>query len=235
MPTMKIPGSVSGQLDAAASILAAAETIDTTLIKPRISAFQGAHRDYAAAHAKAQTAEAQLGAAQIALGELDVAQDAAVDALARALIGDGKPRTNPFADFAALPPATLMKLSVADEMKAIDQLVARVKLAKNLSTATLNAAQRASKAARAVEQGLADVGKCQANVRSSRQSRDNAAVQFATALAALKRGARAAADDGGTDLYAALFHRPGRGNGKSTKSDKQEDVQPPAPVTNPAQ
>jgi len=126
-----------------------------------------------------------------------------------------------------------MKLAVAEEVKAIDQLVSRVKLAKNLSNATLSAAQRANKAARAVEQGLADLGKCQASVRSARQSRDEAAAQFATALAALKRGARASADDGATGLYAALFERRSRGSGKSTKPNTQAGPQPPADAPNP--
>ncbi len=53
---------------------------------------------------------------------------------------------------------------------------------------------------------------------------------WATALAALKRGARAAADDGAPTLYAALFDRPGRSNGKASRS-KPEPVPPPAPPT----
>ena len=204
-----------------------AQTVDTKLIKSRMSIFEKAHRDYAAAHARVQAVETRLGGAQIRLGELDVTQDAAVDALARALIVDGKPRSNPFTGLVPLAPAALMKLAFAEEVKAIDQLVSRIKLTKGLSSATLSAAQAATKAARAVEQGLADINKCQAAVRAARHARDAVASTFAIALAALKRGARAAADDGASNLYAALFDRPSRPNGKSAKLA-------PAPAAAPA-
>ena len=49
-------------------------------------------------------------------------------------------------------------------------------------------------------------------------TRDAVAHKWEAALAALKRGARAAADDGAPTLYATLFERPGRTNGKNHKA-----------------
>jgi len=229
MATIKIGAGLASQLEAGASILAAARTVDTRLIKGRMAEFERAHRAFSTAHDKVHAAEAQLGAAQTRLGELDVDQDAAVDALARALINDGQPRTNPFAAFGPLAPGKLMALPVADEAKAIHQLVSAVQRGKGVSKATRQAAQVAAKAARAVEQGLLLIDKQQGAVREARHTRDAMAQTWATALAALKRGARAAADDGAHQLYATLFDRPAR-PAKSSKPPAAT-TPPPAPAT----
>ena len=154
-------------------------------------------------------------------------QDEAVGAVARALILDGRSRSNPFTGFAPLAPGQLMKLPIADEVQAIHQLLAAVQRAKGLSKLSQQAAQTAEKAALAVEQGRAQIDKLQRIVREARHARGAVAQTWATALAALKRGARAAADDGAPTLYASLFDRPGRPNGKSAK-------RPPAPAPPPA-
>jgi hypothetical protein len=227
MATLKLGSNVASQLDAGASIVAAADTVDTRLIKPRLSAFGGAQRTYKAAHEQVQAAEAHVTAAQMRLGELDVDQDEAVTALAAALIVDGQRRTNPFNVFGVPAPGKLMELAVADEAKAVHQLVAAVQRGKGASKPTLQAAQAAEKAARAVEQALAEIEKLQGSVRAARHRRDAVAQAWATALAALKRGARAAADDGAPTLYATLFDRPRPAKTKSAKPM-------PAPVPSPA-
>ena len=227
MATIKMGSNATSQLDAGASILAAARTVDTRLIKPRLAAFENAHRAYSAAHDKVHAAEAQLATAQLHLGELDADQDAAVTTLAALLIVDGQPRTNPFAGFGAPAPGKLTALPVAEEAKTIHQLVTTVQRAKGMSKATLRAAQAADKAARAVEQALLQMEKLQNAVRDARHTREAVAQTWANALAGLKRGARAAADDGAPMLYATLFDRPHRPNGKPAKSA-------PAPTPNPA-
>ncbi len=113
-----------------------------------------------------------MGAAQTRLGELDADQDEAVDALARALVGDGQPFANPFGAFGPLPPRKLMAQPVADEVKAIHQLVTAVQRGKGVSKPTLRAAQTAEKAARAVEQQLAQIEKLQESIREARHTRD---------------------------------------------------------------
>jgi hypothetical protein len=227
MATLKLGSNATGQLDAGASILAAADPMDTRLIKARLTAFSGAQRTYKTAHEQVLAAEARVTAAQMRLGELDVNQDEAVTALAAALIVDGQRRTNPFDAFGAPAPGKLTELGVADEAKAVHQLVAAVQRGKGTSKLTLKAAQAAEKAAHAVEQGLAEIERLHGNLRAARQRRDAVGQAWATALAALKRGARAAADEGAPTLYATLFDRPRPARTKSAKP-------PPAPAPSPA-
>jgi len=81
----------------------------------------------------------------------------------------------------------------------------------------MQAAQAADKAAQAVESALAQEQSLEAAVRHARDARTAIAQTWAAAFDALKRGARAAADDGAPQLYAALFERAPK-PGKSTKS-----------------
>ncbi len=231
MATLQVGTRAATQLNAGVSILAAARTVDPRLITARLAAFERAQRTYGAADDKVHVAETQLRAAQARLGELDVDQDEAVDTVARVLIADGRPRTNPFAGFAPLAPGQLMKLPIADEAQAIHQLVAAVQRGKGLSKPTLQAAQAAEKAAQAVEQGLVQIEKLQGVVREARHTRDAVAQTWATALAALKRGARAAADDGAPNLYASLFDRPNRPTGKSNGKPNGKAAMPTPPPT----
>jgi len=230
MATIDVGNSVSSQLNAGASILAAARTIDTRLVKARLAAFERAQRSYSAAHDKVGAAEAALNAATTQLGELNADQGEAVDALARALIAEGAPRTNPFHAFGPLPPGKLIAQRNGDGVKAVHQLVTAVQRAKGISKPTLQAAQAVERAARAVEQQLAQIEKLHDTAREARHTRDAMAQAWATELAAFKRGARAAGDEGAPHLYAALFDRPARTNGKSAKPAPE----PPAP-TPPAQ
>ncbi len=74
--------------------------------------------------------------------------------------------------------------------------------------------------------------KLQASVRDARRTRDAVAQGWESALAALKRGARAAADDGAPQLYATLFAPAGRSASKSSKPAPV--APPPAPAAEPA-
>jgi hypothetical protein len=227
MATINVGSTVSSQLNAGASILAAARTIDTRLVKARLAAFERAQRTYSAAHDKVSAAEAALDAVTARLGELDADQDDAVDALARALIAEGQPRSNPFHDFSPLAPGKLMAQRNGDGAKAVHQLVTAVQRAKGITKPTLQAAQAAERAARALEQHLVQMEKVQETVREARHTRDAVAQGWVTELAAFKRGARAAADDGAPHLYTTLFDRPARTNGKSAKPAPEP---PPAPA-----
>ena len=98
------------------------------------------------------------------------------------------------------------------------QLVAAVQRKNNASKATLQAAQALEKAAGAVEQALIPIEKLQAVVRDTRHTRDAVSQSWESTLAALKRGARAAAEDGAPQLYATLFGRPN--NHRNNKNGK---------------
>jgi len=237
MATIHIGTTVTSQLDAGASILAAARTVDTRLIKPRLTAFEHAQRSVRVAHEKVLAAEKRLNAARARLGELDVDQGEAVELLAGTLIVDGQPRTHPFAAFGAPSPGALMGLRPAEKVKAVRHLVGAVQRAKGVSKPTLQALQAAQKTAAAIEQELASMDKLQGAVRDARHTCDAAVQTWLTALAALKRGARAAADDGAATLYATLFDRPGRTNSKSAKPAPTPEPAPapdPPPPTPPA-
>ncbi len=213
MPTAKL----NGRLQIGAAIFAAAKAVDTRLVKARLAAFEGAHRSYAEAQQKVDAAEAQLRAAQAKLGQCDVAQNEALEPLVRSLIFDGQPRANPFAAFGPLIPSKAMSLPIADKAKAVHQLVAAIQRSKGVSKTTLQTAQAAEKAANTLEQALVPVEKLQAVVRDTRHTRDAVAQSWESTLAALKRGARAAADDGAPQLYATLFGRPNHRNNKNGK------------------
>jgi len=225
MPTLKL----GGRLQVGAAIFAAAKAVDTRLVKARLAAFEAAHHSYADAQQKVDAVEAQLRTAQAKLGQLDAAQGEAVEALVRSLVFDGESRTNPFAAFGALAPSKLMSLPVADKAKAVHQLVAAVQRNKSASKATLQAAQAAEKAASALEQALIPVEKFQTIVREMRRTRDAVAQGWESSLAALKRGARAAADDGAPQLYATLFGRPNHRSNKNAKPAPAEVAPAPTP------
>ena len=221
-----------GRLQTGAAIFAAARAVDTRLVKARLAAFEQAHRSYAEAQAKVDAAEIQLRGAQAKLGECDVALTEGVDVLARSLIFDGQDRRNPFAAFGAPPPSKVISLLPADKAKAMHQLVAAVQRNKKASKTTLQAAQAMEKAAAAIEQALLPVEKFQALVRDTRHTRDATAQSWESTLAALKRGARAAADAGAPQLYTTLFgrtnnHRNNK-NGKTAQPKSPDAPTPPA-------
>ena len=64
------------------------------------------------------------------------------------------------------------------------------------SSSTTTAAQAADKAARAVQQALATIARVEQTVLETRRKRDAIGKVWQSALASLRRGARAAADDG---------------------------------------
>ena len=216
------------RLQIGAGVLSAARAIDTRLVKGRLGRFERAHRAYVAAQRKVDAAESQLRSAQARLAECDAVQDEAVETLARALVADGQPRGNPFEASGAPAPGTLTRLVFAEEAEAVHALVAAVQRSKGVSKATLQAAQTADKAARVVVQALAPVAKLQDTARDARRTRDAVAQGWESTLAALKRGVRAAADEGAPDLYPTLFPPVIRA---ITKSKTPKEQAPPVTAT----
>jgi len=226
MPTAS-PGN---RLDAGAAILAAARAIDVRLVKLRLAKFERANRAYADAQRKVEAAEAQLRVAQERLSERDVDQDEAVEALARALVAAGRPRANPFTAFGDLAPGAVMRMPFGEEAKEVRRLAAAVQREKSASKLALAAAQAATRAAQAVEAALPAVAKLEVVVREARHTRDAVGQTWESALAALKRGARAAADDGAPELYATLFARLVRPAKRDTKPAPAPSPPEPGPV-----
>ena len=221
-----LPGN---RLARGAAILKAAQEVDTSLVKERLSTFAKAHTRYVAAQQDVDAADARLRQRQARLIQSDAEQDHAVEQLARELIYKGQVRANPFTVFGAPAPSTLKLLPYAEEAKAIHDLVTAMQRNPTLAKTTLEAAQVADTAARAVEAALAAIEAAQVVLTDLRQTRDTIGQTWETTLGALKRGARAAADDGAPGLYTALFGRPIR----TTKKAPAAVITQPA-VTTPA-
>ena len=134
-----------------------------------------------------------------------------------ALIVDGLPRSNPFDPLGGPSPGALVKLAVADKVKLIRQLLGAIGRNRHLRAAAQQVEQL-DNAVRAVEQGMARIEKLRAALQDARHARDAAATTWANELAALKRAARAAADNGAPTLYGTLFERPSKPSTKSAKA-----------------
>ena len=206
-----------------ASVLSAARLVDTRLVKERLGRFEEMHRTYAAAQRKADAVEEELAAVQARVAACDAVQDQAVEALAAALAGEGHARRNPFETFGAPSPSVIMRLPFTEEPAAVRQLVAAIEGSRTVSVskATLAAAHAADKAARAVEETVGPLAKLEDAVRHARRTRDSVVPGWESALAALRRGARVAADEGATDLYARLFGLVARATPRSKPAEEQ--------------
>jgi len=133
-------------------------------------------------------------------------QDEAVETLARALVGDGHRRRNPFAAFGGPSPSKLSRLPFADEAEAVHHLVTAIQRSTGMMTQrTSYAARAADKAAEAVEQAIVRVKQVEASVYDARRLRDAVGRGWHSAYTALKRGVRAAGDEGAPELDAMLF------------------------------
>jgi len=202
--------SPSVRLSIGSKILSATAGIDTTLITARLTAFATVHQSYGVAQQKVEAGEVKVRNEQARLTQLDVEQDAAVEELATLLPVDGQPRSAPFAAFGADAPSVVKQLPCGEEAKVVRKLVAAVCLDTGVGRATLAAARRAENAASAIEATLLALDTHLATVRDARAARDAIVPAWEAALASLKRGARAATDDGAPGLYTALFGRPTR-------------------------
>jgi hypothetical protein len=228
MPSIHVGRSAGPQIKLGAAILAAARTADTQLIKDRLAVFEQAQQRYADAHAKVQQIEAELAKVQ---AQFRTDQHAVVDALARALVADGQPLRNPFASFGAARMGLLMHMPPADAAKALPELLAAIRRSKVVGKLTLQAVQNGEKVTSGMEQAVAHLEKLGTAVRDARSSRDAVTPTWEAALGALRRGARAAADEGAPTLYATLFDRPARSNAKNHKAAPAPVPTPPPAVT----
>lgn len=215
--------SHEGRVAAGNSLLDAATTTDSSRVKDRLTAFAGAHRALVKAQQALDAAELRLSARRATVAERDVDQDASVDGVASALVGDGLPRVNPFKGLSTYTPTKLKSLGYAAEAKAVTALVGKARKRKDLSPKTLAKLTAAEKAAKAVTAALAAVDPALAATDGARSRRDALVQPWETAFAALKRGARAAEDDGAKGLFAALFES----TAPARKPAKKKPAAPP--------
>lgn len=213
-----------------ATVLAAAHLADTRLVKERLDRFQQAHEAYAAAQQQVETVEAELTARQAEFVTLDAAQDLAVDALLRALVFEGHPPRDPFAAFGDLKPSALQRSQPVAKAASIHDLVANVLRDASVGAATRKAAQAADAAAAAVERAVSPIAEIEHGVRAARGRRDTVAQVWDEALGGLRRGARAARDEGAPELYGLLFRGVAR-SARKAKPSADTPVDGPPPTT----
>jgi hypothetical protein len=200
----------SRRLRAAAAVLAGAEVAETTLVAGRLQSVTAAHREYREALRKVDEAAVRLEAERRGLAELDAVHDAAVEQLAISLVNEGLPRTNPFAAFDAEAPSVIKRLAPADAARAVRTLLTALSRRETLSPATLEAGRRVEQSTQRIEAALPGLHARQDELQAARHMSEVVGPRFDSALAALRRAARAAADDGAVDLYTALFPPPVR-------------------------
>ncbi len=188
-----------------AAVLAAAEVVDTRLVRDRLARFAQIHARYLAAQRTVAAAVAELTAAEARLAQCDRAQRVCITRLAGALIADGAPRRNPFRALGLPSPALLPRLAVAAEVRALDRLVQHARRAHRSSRLVQQHADRAAAAASATRQAIATLGELRGAAAGARVARDALAPSWDRALGALRRGTQAAADDGAPHLHGALF------------------------------
>lgn len=205
MNTLQSGHSPGNRIEAGQQLVERAKAVKPTAVKPRFTAFASIHKLYAAAHAKVGKADRALQKQQAKLAEADVLQDEAVARLAAKLPADGLPRTQPFKPFGFTRPSALQQREATAEAKLLQKLAAAVLKHKGASAATKAAANAALKAAAGVLGASAPIAKLTSARTSAMHARDALEQAWETAFAALKRGAKAAEDDGAKGLFAALF------------------------------
>ncbi|MCC7542665.1 MAG: hypothetical protein IT379_40995 [Deltaproteobacteria bacterium] len=197
--------SHEGRLEEGRRLLAAAGLVDTRSVAAKLLRFKKAHQQYESLTGKVEKAE-RPHATQIAnIGEADAAQDDAIEALAKALVGEGAARTNPFKAFGAPAPSVLVAKGYAAEAKEATKLVKAVRARKDAGKATTAAAAAVEKAAKAVQAAMVGIDKHAKPLAAARAARDAAALGWETAYATLRRAATVAEDDGAKGLASGLF------------------------------
>jgi hypothetical protein len=199
-------GSVPGSRVAMGNTLIdAAKTVDTSVVKARLTAFVRAHREYLTVEAKVRKAEEVLRVQQVKLGEADARQDEATEALAEVLIKEGMPRTNPFKPLGFPAPTVIVRMDSTDEAQVLLKLAKRAASSRDTPRVVVSAARAAARAAQSVLKAAAPLGRLTEAHRVALGHRDALAQRWEKTFAALKQGARTAADEGAADIYDALF------------------------------
>jgi hypothetical protein len=210
------------------SVLSGAKGVDTSPVKDRLGRFERVHRTYASTQRKVDAIQSALRAAQSRGARRRAAQQKALDALAGALIMEGKSKANPFESFGKPPPSVLMRPSAADAAQAVHDLVAAIQASGTVTKVAAEAAQAADKAARAVDETAVEIEKLQDGARHARRVRDAGVAAWQSAFDALRHAARAAAADGAPGLYEALFPKVVRVSVKTKTTETPVPTEPAA-------
>jgi hypothetical protein len=223
MATLQSGNTPGPRIEAGDHVLEAAASLGDAQTKPvaaRLAAFAKQHAGYAKADGVVKKADEALRKAQEKVADADVTQDTTVEGMATALAGEGFPRLNPFKPLGFEAPNAIKSQGYETEAHTVQKLAVKVKAHKPALPLSSKAADAAAKAAKAVEAALKPIAKL-TKARTAAMSRRDALEQpWETAFAALKRGARAAEDDGARGLFEALF---GTAKPKAAKAKAKKD------------
>jgi hypothetical protein len=218
MATIQSNNHPGSRIDVGDLVLERAKARDTKSVKARLAAFAAAHAAYAKAEREVRAAEESQLAQEGKAAEADVVQDAAVDALATAMAGDGAPRTAPFRPIGFGAPSDVKAMAYAKEAKECKR-IAKAALAWKPGTAkTKSAAKKLAAAAAVVEKALSSAPAMRKKTSGALARRDALGQAWRTAFEKLKNAARTAEDDGAQGLFDALFHDDARAAPKAKKA-----------------
>jgi hypothetical protein len=199
------PGSRVAMGNAVLAATKAAKAIATSTVKARLAAFARVHREYLAVEVKVNKAEEVLRAQQTKLGDADARQDEATEALAEALIKEGQPRTNPFKPLGFPAPSAILKMGGTAEAQVLLKLAKRAAGPRDTPRGVVSAARAAARGAQSVLKAAAPLDRLMEAHHAALGHRDAIAEKWEKNFAALKNSARAAADEGATEIYDVLF------------------------------
>ncbi len=227
MKRKKFNQAHAGRLHKGEILLAAAKLVDTRLVEGRLAAFIDAQRLYVdAQRAVDESFDKEREVIAAATGaEANV--EIALERLIVALQIDGHPRTSPFSAYGGFTLSALRATNRSEKPAAVRDLVAAILRDPRLSAGLREAAEGVLPAVAALEEALRQITADEVRAREVRNTRDATADRWEEAFNSLKRGARAAADDGAPGLYTALFGRLTPVRNRKTKSAETPD-QPPS-------
>ncbi len=230
MATLQATNQPGSRVGAGDTVLERAKTVDTKPVEARLSAFRKAHAAYAKAEREVRAAEAAQFAQESKVAEADVAQDAAVDALASAMAGDGAPRVSPFKKLGKFGAPSDIKVMAYEKEATLCAALAKAALAWKPGTAkTKAAAKKLAGAAAAVKAALKPTHGLRKQKLAAIARRDGFGQTWSVAFEKLKNAARTAEDDGARGLFEALF----RDDTPTAPRAKKKPVAPAVPVAAP--
>ncbi len=226
MATPKSHRSNNRRLKLGATILEAAAVADTRIIANRFENFAATHRRFVEAQSAVDAMQRRVDVANEQIAADEAIHDQAFEQLLIALLTDGKPRTNPIAEYGVNAPARLLTKTTAFKLAAVAALVPAVLADGAVSAKTREKAEALRAAAQVLAPQLDGLTSLEAELQRLRGLRDAVAEEWDQALRALRRGARIAADEGATHLYEILF-----GADEATHQRKTSEATPEAPAS----
>ena len=205
MATLRANPNPKSRRETGDDVLSRAKSAGAAAVKRQLTAFSTLHAAFLKADAAVARADLAARARQAKVAEADALHDARVEALARAAIGEGAPRTKPFGPWKGPTPSELREGGAEAGARASAKLAKTITSDRGAGPETKAAAARLDKAAQGVLAAQEPVAAALDKRRAAIAQREALEPAWEKAFAVLKRAARAADDDSGGGLFQALF------------------------------